>query len=51
LEERREIEWKTTWNDPLTSYVAAFDTLIGDQRTRKTFGETVRGIIGAGCLP
>ena len=44
------MEWKTTWNDPLTSYVAAFDDLIGDKRTRKTFGETVRGIIGAGSL-
>lgn len=44
------MEWKTTWNDPLTSYVGAFDDLIGDKRTRKTFGETVRGIIGAGSL-
>jgi hypothetical protein len=44
------MEWKTTWNDPLTSYVAAFEKLIGDQRTRKTFGETIRGIIGAGSL-
>jgi hypothetical protein len=49
-EERREREWKPTWNDPLTSYVAAFDGLIGDQRTRKTFGETIRGLIGAGSL-
>ena len=44
------MEWKTTWNDPLTSYVAAFDQLIGDQRTRKTLRETIRGIIGAGSL-
>jgi hypothetical protein len=44
------MEWKTTWNDPLTSYVAAFDQLIGDKRTRKTFEETIRGIIGAGSL-
>ena len=44
------MEWKTTWNDPLTNYVSAFDDLIGDKRTRKTFGETVRGIIGAGSL-
>ena len=42
--------WTTTWDDPLTSYVEAFDTLIGDKRTRKTFGETIRGIIGAGSL-
>ncbi len=33
------MEWNATWNDPLTSYVAAFDGLIGDKRTRKTFGE------------
>jgi hypothetical protein len=44
------MEWNPTWTDPLTSYVAAFDRLIGDQRTRKTFGETIRGIIGAGSL-
>jgi hypothetical protein len=25
------MEWKTTWNDPLTSYVAAFDNLIGER--------------------
>ncbi len=30
-EERREMEWKSTWNDPLTSCVAAFDQLIGDK--------------------
>ncbi len=36
------MEWKTSWNDPLTSNVAAFAQLIGDQRTRKTFRETIR---------
>ena len=41
------MEWKTTWEDPLTSYVKHFDGLIGDQRTRKTFGETIKGIIAA----
>lgn len=44
------MEWTTTWDDPLTSYVGAFDELIGDKRTRQTFGETIRGIIGAGSL-
>ena len=44
------MEWNTTWEDPLTSYVQQFDGLIGDQRTRKTFGETVKGIITAGSL-
>ena len=44
------MEWKTTWEDPLTSYMKHFDGLIGDQRTRKTFGEIVKGIIAAGSL-
>src|SRR2546430_3745914 len=44
------MEWTTTWEDPLTSYVKQFDGLIGDQRTRKTFGETMKGIIAAGSL-
>src|SRR5947209_20358109 len=44
------MEWNTTWTDPLTSYVCAFDELIGDKRTRQTFGETVKGIIAAGSL-
>jgi len=49
-EEERQMEWNTTWEDPLTSYVKHFNTLIGDQRTVKTFGEIVKGIIGAGSL-
>ncbi len=44
------MEWNATWTDPLTSYVAAFDELIGDKRTHKTFGETIRGISGSGSL-
>ena len=34
----------------LPEYLASFDGLIGDQRTRVTFGETVKGIISAGSL-
>src|SRR5256884_4502109 len=49
-EEERQMEWTTTWEDPLTSYVKHFAGLIGDQRTRKTFGEIVKGIIAAGSL-
>src|SRR2546425_5589013 len=49
-EEERQMEWKTTWEDPLTSYLKSFAGLIGDQRTRKTFGEIVKGIITAGSL-
>src|SRR6266516_3510834 len=49
-EEEREMEWNTTWEDALTSYVRQFDGLIGDQRTRKTVGEPMKGIITAGRL-
>jgi hypothetical protein len=34
----------------LPEYLASFDGLIGDQRTRVTFEETVKGVIGAGSL-
>ena len=34
----------------LPAYMASFDHLIGDRRTKVTFGETVKGIIGAGSL-
>ncbi len=44
------MEWKTTWNDPLTRYVAPYHHLIADKRTRTTFDETIRGIMGAGSL-
>lgn len=44
------MEWEATWEDPLRSYVKHFDGLIGDERTRKTFGETIKGIIAAGSL-
>lgn len=44
------MEWTPTWEDPLTSYVQQFDGLMGDQRTRQTFGEVVKGIIAAGSL-
>jgi len=27
--EGKEMEWETTWNDPLMSYVVAFEKLIG----------------------
>ena len=49
-EEERKMAWDATWEGPLTSYLKQFAGLIGDQRTRKTFGETVKGIIGASSL-
>ncbi len=44
------MDWQTTWDDPVTTYLQPFDSLIGDTRTRTTFSETVKGIIGAGSL-
>ena len=44
------MEWETTWNDPLTRYLAPYHELIGDKRTRTTFDETIRGMMGAGSL-
>lgn len=44
------MEWNPSWQDPLSQYVKAFEELIGDQRTRRTFAEIVKGIIGAGSL-
>jgi len=44
------MEWKTTWNDPLMRYLAPYHDLSGDKRTRTTFDETIRGIMGAGNL-
>lgn len=50
MEERREMEWNATWNDPLTEYLAPYHELMGDKRTRTTFDETIKGIIGAGSV-
>ncbi len=49
-EEERQMEWNPTWENPLTSYVKQCVGLIGDRRTRKTFREIVKGIMGAGSL-
>lgn len=35
---------------PFAEYLGHFDSLIGDKRTRQTFGAIVRGIINAGSL-
>jgi hypothetical protein len=44
------MEWNATWEDPFAAYLTQFDDLIGDQRTRVTLTETVKGIIAAGSL-
>ncbi len=44
------MDWQSTWDDPLATYLAHVHDLIGDHRTRITFTETVKGIIAAGSL-
>jgi hypothetical protein len=44
------MEWHATWEEPFTAYLHHFDSLIGDARTRTTFTETVKGIVGAGSV-
>jgi len=44
------MEWHATWEDPFTTYLTQFASLIGDARTRVTFTATVKGIIAAGSL-
>jgi hypothetical protein len=44
------MEWNAAWNDPLTEYLAPYQELMGDKRTRTTFNEVVKGIMGAGSL-
>ena len=44
------MKWEFAWNDPFTHYLEPFDSLVGDRRTWTTLTETVRGIIGSGCL-
>ena len=39
-----------TGQGPLAEYLGHYKGLIGDQRTGKTFGEIIRGIINAGSL-
>src|SRR5438552_387573 len=44
------MECKTESDDPLEGYIAQFYGLIGDKRTRRTFRETIKGILAAGSL-
>jgi len=44
------VELRAAHQGLLTGYLRDFDSLIGDRRTRVTFRETVKGIIGAGSL-
>lgn len=42
--------WCAQWESPFQHYVDAFSGLIGDQRTKKTFAEILKGIVGGGSL-
>lgn len=44
------MELKSAQEALLPGYLAAFDRLFGDRRTRTAFGEVVKGIISAGSL-
>ena len=48
--EVKVLTWEPSWSDPLADYLGHFAGLIGDRRTGVTFGEVVKGIIGAGSL-
>jgi hypothetical protein len=44
------MEWQANWEGPLQSYLQRFDGLLGDARTRRTFQESIKGIMAAGTL-
>ena len=44
------MELRTEERSRLAEYLAQYDPLIGDARTRRTFGGVVEGVIGAGSL-
>ena len=44
------MDWQATWDDPLTSYLATCDSVLGDARTRTTVSEPGKGMLGAGAL-
>jgi hypothetical protein len=44
------MKWELDWNDPFTSYLESFESLVGDRRTWTTLTETVKGILTSGSL-
>jgi len=44
------MEMQSAWEDPFAAYVGHFHSLMGDQRTRRTFAAILRGIIAGGSL-
>lgn len=44
------LSWAAEWGDPFAEYLQTWAGLIGDERTRVTVGEVVKGIVTAGSL-
>ena len=44
------MEWQTSWEGSRPRYLQRFDGLLGDVRTRRTFQESIKGIMAAGTL-
>src|SRR5947209_18993376 len=44
------MELQANWAGPLQGYLQRFDGLLGDARTRRTFQESIKGIMTAGTL-
>jgi hypothetical protein len=44
------MDWCGRWESPFQEYVESFAGLIGDQRTKRTFAEILKGIVGGGSL-
>ena len=44
------MEWQANWEGPLQGYLQRFDGLLKDARTRRTFQESIKGIMAAGTL-
>ncbi len=39
------MEWQAKWEEPLQNYLQHFDGLLGDERTRRTFQASIKGIL------
>lgn len=44
------MEWQANWEGPRPRYLQRFDGLLRDARTRRTFQESIKGIMAAGTL-
>src|SRR6266496_3065121 len=44
------MEWQPSWEGPRPRYLQRFDGWLGDVRSRRTFQESLKGIMAAGTL-